>query len=119
MRFGVAFEEVLASIIAHMHHDPNLRRVPIASFKDRLSEFISAVEAGEEIVVTRHGRAVVHLTPAAEPIEERPRRVRANLEKAAALRQAIRRDGRSVSAEEWIAWSKSAMPCFRQSGGSG
>jgi prevent-host-death family protein len=46
--------------------------VSVAEAKDRLPELIRAVEAGEKIVITRHGRPVAQLAPA--PI--RPRRVR-------------------------------------------
>jgi prevent-host-death family protein len=46
--------------------------VSVAEAKDRLPELIRAVEAGERIVITRHGRPVAQLAPA--PIT--PRRVR-------------------------------------------
>lgn len=38
--------------------------VPVAEAKNRLSELISRVEAGEEIAVTRRGKPVVRLVPA-------------------------------------------------------
>jgi antitoxin (DNA-binding transcriptional repressor) of toxin-antitoxin stability system len=41
-------------------------RVSLAEAKARLSELLDQVEAGEELVITRHGRAVAHpfdLTP--------------------------------------------------------
>ena len=38
--------------------------VSIADAKDRLPELIRAVEAGEKIVITRHGRPVAQLAPA-------------------------------------------------------
>ena len=37
--------------------------VSIAEAKNRLTELIRAVEAGEEIVITRHGKPVAQLTP--------------------------------------------------------
>jgi prevent-host-death family protein len=43
--------------------------VNIAEAKDRLPELIRAVEAGEKIVITRHGRPVAQLAPA--PIARR------------------------------------------------
>jgi len=46
--------------------------VSIAEAKNRLPELIRAVESGEKIVITRHGRPVAQLAPA--PI--RRRRVR-------------------------------------------
>jgi prevent-host-death family protein len=38
--------------------------VSVAEAKDRLPELIRAVEAGEKIVITRHGRPVAQLAPA-------------------------------------------------------
>jgi prevent-host-death family protein len=43
--------------------------VSIAEAKDRLPELVRAVEAGEKIVITRHGRPVAQLAPA--PIARR------------------------------------------------
>lgn len=37
------------------------RSVPIAEAKARLSEYIRAVESGEAVTITRHGRAVAAL----------------------------------------------------------
>ncbi|MEM7057571.1 MAG: type II toxin-antitoxin system prevent-host-death family antitoxin [Pseudomonadota bacterium] len=38
----------------------------VAEAKARLAEFIRRAEGGEEIVLTRHGRPVARLSPAAE-----------------------------------------------------
>lgn len=38
-----------------------MRSVPVAEAKARFSELLKAVEAGEEIVITRRGRAVARL----------------------------------------------------------
>lgn len=38
--------------------------IPVAEAKNRLSELIARVEAGEEIAVTRRGKPVVRLMPA-------------------------------------------------------
>jgi prevent-host-death family protein len=38
--------------------------VSIAEAKNRLPELIRAVENGEKIVITRHGKAVAQITPA-------------------------------------------------------
>jgi prevent-host-death family protein len=37
--------------------------VSIAEAKNRLPELIRAVEAGEQVVITRHGRPVAQITP--------------------------------------------------------
>jgi len=80
------------------------RHVPIAEFKDHLSEFVAAAERGEEVVVTRHGKPAVRLLPAEEPIEARRQRAREALERMAAARQRMRAEGRTVSLDEIIAW---------------
>lgn len=42
------------------------RHAPIAMLKARLSEYLKAVKAGEEVIVTEHGRPVARLSPIAE-----------------------------------------------------
>jgi prevent-host-death family protein len=44
----------------------SVKTVPLQDLKRRLSGLVSAAEAGETIVVTRHGRAVAVLSSAAE-----------------------------------------------------
>jgi prevent-host-death family protein len=41
-----------------------MKHVPIATFKDKLSQYIAEAEAGDEIMVTRHGKPTVRLVPA-------------------------------------------------------
>ena len=38
--------------------------VSIAEAKNRLPELIRAVEAGEQVIITRHGKPVAQITPA-------------------------------------------------------
>jgi prevent-host-death family protein len=38
-----------------------MRSVPIAVFKDKVSEFIAEAQAGEEVVITRHGKPAAKL----------------------------------------------------------
>jgi prevent-host-death family protein len=38
--------------------------VSLAQAKARLSELLDKVEAGGEVIITRHGRAVAHVVPA-------------------------------------------------------
>jgi prevent-host-death family protein len=39
--------------------------VSLVTAKARLSELLDKVASGEEVVITRHGRAVAHMGPAA------------------------------------------------------
>lgn len=54
--------------------------VNLAQAKARLSELLDKVELGEEVVITRHGKAVAHIRPAFPPKKPLP------LEKLAAFR---------------------------------
>lgn len=45
--------------------------VPVRELKDRLSEYLRRVQAGEEVVVTSHGRAIVRMVAVGPaPIDE-------------------------------------------------
>jgi prevent-host-death family protein len=46
--------------------------VNLAQAKAHLSELLDKVEAGEELVITRHGRAVAHVRPASRPKQPLP-----------------------------------------------
>jgi prevent-host-death family protein len=84
-----------------------MRHVPIAAVKDKLSEFVSAAEAGEEIVITRHGREVAKLTPADGAIIERRRAALAGM---AALRERLRDEGVRIGREEIRDWIDEGRP---------
>ena len=44
--------------------EPNMREIQATEAKTRLAELLRAVEHGEAITITRHGKAVAHLVPA-------------------------------------------------------
>ena len=49
--------------------------VPISEAKARLTDLVRRAEAGDEVVLTRHGRPVVRLAPlAGQPVTELERR---------------------------------------------
>lgn len=81
-----------------------MRHVAIATFKDRVSEFVAAVEAGEEVVITRHGKAAARLVPVEERLEERRRRAREAFDRMAEARERMRAKGMRISVDEWVAW---------------
>ena len=80
-----------------------MRNVPIAEFKDKMSEYIAAAEAGEEVIITRHGRAAAKLVPVVDVASLRRQRERAAGRLIAHRRKMIR-EGRTASIEELIAW---------------
>lgn len=80
-----------------------MRHVPLATFKDKASEFIAAAERGEEIIITRHGKPAARLSTAVDR-GERERRAREALARLMAHRQRMRAEGRTATVEELIAW---------------
>ena len=72
-------------------HPANTMNVSITEAKAQLTELVRRAEAGEEVVLTRHGRPVVTLKPAqpavrpwtAAEIEERRRAIMAISKRAA------------------------------------
>jgi prevent-host-death family protein len=87
-----------------------MRHVPIAEFKDRLSELIAAAEAGEELVLTRHGKPTVRILPAEETLEARRKRAREAFARMGELREKMRAEGRTVTIDEIIAWKNEGRP---------
>jgi prevent-host-death family protein len=63
-----------------------MEKIGIYDARARLSELVERVEAGEEVVLTRHGRAVVRLV-AATASERKPQI--AAVERIKALRKAL------------------------------
>jgi len=49
------------------HTEQSMVTVSLAQAKAHLSELLDKVEAGEEVVVTRHGRAVARILAALRP----------------------------------------------------
>lgn len=86
-----------------------MRSVRLSEAKDHLSEFVAAVEEGEEIVITRHGRPAARLVPIMDQgaIEARGRQA---LEDLARLRARLRAKGVTVTAAEMKSWKDEGRP---------
>lgn len=62
-------------------------KVTVTDAKGQLTELVRRAEAGEEIVLTRHGKVAVRLVPARPPVGQASRRALiASLRKAAAAK---------------------------------
>lgn len=48
-------------------------QVPIAAFKDNVARYVAQAHAGEEIVVTRHGKPMARLVAPFEGVSEEQR----------------------------------------------
>ena len=80
-----------------------MRHIPIAAFKDRVSEFIAAAEAGEEVLITRHGKVAARLLPP-DNLVERQAVAREAMAKLKIMRERMRAEGRTATLEEMIEW---------------
>ena len=77
------------------------RHVPISEFKDNASRLFAAVEGGEEIVVTRHGKPTVRMTAAAANEKQAQR---AAIEALWALGKQIKDQSGPTPIEEILGW---------------
>lgn len=73
-----------------------MREIQASEAKTHLPKLLDAVERGETIIITRHGRAVARLSP---EVEDREKVARA----LANLRILGKRTGK-ISAEEVLEW---------------
>jgi len=80
-----------------------MRQIPIAAFKDRVSEYIAAAEAGEEVLITRHGKIAARLLPP-DDLRERSERARLAMDRLKQMRDRMRAEGRTATVEEMIEW---------------
>ncbi len=74
-------------------------QVTATEAKARLAELLRTVEAGETVVITRHGKKIAHLVPAAD--QERAQR-RAAVQRFLEKRATWKPTGTTV--EEILAW---------------
>jgi prevent-host-death family protein len=49
-------------------------RVSVTEAKGHLTELVRLAEAGDEVVLTRHGQPVVRIVPVAKPVDREKRR---------------------------------------------
>lgn len=84
------------------------RHIPISEFKDRASEFVAAAEAGEDIILTRHGKPTARLTAIDDASQST--RARAAMARLLVRREHLRKQGCTATTEEWIAWKNEGRP---------
>lgn len=76
-----------------------MKTVPFTEAKAKLSALIDAVESGETIDISRHGKTVARLVPPEASDRERARRAVGQLR---ALRKTLPKTG--ITLEEILAW---------------
>lgn len=80
-----------------------MRHVPMHAFKDNVARYIAQANDGEEIVVTRHGKAMARVIPAQLEDEERAKRL-AVIEDIRAMRARMLAKNGPIATEEIVAW---------------
>jgi prevent-host-death family protein len=78
-----------------------MKQVPVAAFKDKCSEFISEAEAGDEIIITRHGKPAAKLIGIAGNRRAKQGEAMARLH---TLGQRVRANHGPTTSEEISAW---------------
>jgi prevent-host-death family protein len=67
-------DQILVNIANVESRADKAMRVAVTNAKGQLTELIRRAEAGEEVVLTRHGHAVVRLVAIKAPIDRQARR---------------------------------------------
>ena len=79
-----------------------MRTIALAEAKDHFSEIVAAAEAGEEILVTRHGKPAVRILAANdEAVRLRNRQAFA---KFAEVRRSLAQRGVKITRDEMMEW---------------
>ena len=74
-----------------------MREIQSSDVKARLPEYLDAVERGETIVITRHGKAVAHMVPAPAARNDR---VRQAIQDILAMREEFKKNKKKMSVSE-------------------
>jgi prevent-host-death family protein len=80
---------------------PGPREIAASDAKTHLSGLLDAVERGETIAITRHGRRIARLVPDEEGRRERVRKALDEIDK---LGRKIRKEHGPTTIEEILAW---------------
>lgn len=83
-------------------------RVAVTDAKGQLTELVRRAEAGEEVVLTRHGRPAVRLVPVKAPADPEARRKL--LEAIRASGAAKARDGESAARSQDFLYDADGLP---------
>ena len=82
--------------------------VSVSDAKAQLTDLVRRAEAGEEIVLTRHGHAAVRLTPAHAVVQRDQRRALLDAVRASALSKA--RAGETAARSQEFLYGEDGLP---------
>ena len=83
-------------------------RIAVTNAKGQLTELIRRAEAGEEVVLTRHGQAVVRLVPVEVPVAPEARRKLLEAARASGADKA--RPGESAARSQDFLYGSDGLP---------
>ena len=83
-------------------------RVSVSDAKGRLTELVRSAEAGDEVILTRHGQSAVRLVPVRAMPDRKSRR--ALLEAARAAGTARKRPGPAAARSQDFLYGKDGLP---------
>jgi prevent-host-death family protein len=83
-------------------------RVSVSEAKGQLTELVRRAEAGDEVILTRHGHAAVRLVPCGAALDRKSRR--ALLEAARASGAAKAKAGPSAARSQDFLYSDDGLP---------
>ena len=83
-----------------------MRKIALSEVKDHLSEFVTAAEGGDEIIITRHGKPAAKLVAVVAAADDRSDVKRAAFERLAAIRAELRAQGMTATSDEFSAWKR-------------
>lgn len=78
-----------------------MRHVAVATLKDKLSEYLAAAEAGDQLVITRHGREIARIVP---PVTDKRAAMRDLVERTRRFSEDFRQKHGPVSSDEIGQW---------------
>lgn len=84
-----------------------MRHVAVATLKDKLSEYLAAAEAGDQLVITRHGREIARIMP---PITDKRVKMSELVERTRRFRETFRAKYGPVSSDEIKQWIEEERP---------
>ena len=84
-----------------------MKQVPVTSFKDRVSEFVAEAQAGEEIIITRHGKEAARLVP---PVVDKAAARKQAVQRIREFRASIKGKYDPVSTDDLLRWLEESRP---------
>jgi len=82
--------------------------ITVSDAKSRLTDLVRRAEAGEEVILTRHGRAAVRLIPVKPPVDLEARR--RLLEEVSAAGAGKARTGESAARSQDFLYDEDGLP---------